>query len=94
MGSKKLPTGVTRRPNGRFQVRISKGGRRYNIGTFKTRREATDALGEALFNVPAQHEEKFEPTPVGDPAYNPPKEPLKKRLKRIVERVKAYLETV
>lgn len=44
--------GVTRLGNRRFRARYSLHGKRYNVGTFKTKKEAHSALGEHYWNNP------------------------------------------
>lgn len=47
MEKQNMTPGITQAPNGRFRARLSAGGERAHLGTFKTLDEAEAALADA-----------------------------------------------
>ena len=84
--------GVTRLGNRRFRARYSLNGKRYNVGTFKTRKEAQAALGAHYWDNPEMLKDSYLEAPVENFKHNPAKPTLKERVKAKWQSVRESLE--
>lgn len=83
--------GVTKTGNRTFRARYSINGVRYNVGTFKTAKEAHAALGKHYWDNPAMMKQYVD-VPAGDTKYNPSKPRLTERVKTIWGHLRKSLE--
>lgn len=79
--------GVTKLGNRKFRARYSLNGKRYNVGTFKTAKEAHAAIGEHYWNNPEMMKQ-YQDTPVDL------SKPIKVPKSTLTERVKSWLSSV
>lgn len=80
--------GVTRVGKRRFRARYSLNGKRFNVGTFKTAKEAHMALGKHYWDNPEMMR-GYLPDGASKPKHNPAKPTLIERVKNAISNYRA-----